>query len=100
MKPEARPELIRYATGAVLSAALTGLAFWLVMDSAWPKGRIMAATGGLALIQLGVQLRCFLHIGWNQKREDLQLIAFSAMLLALMIGGTVWIMASLATRMH
>jgi cytochrome o ubiquinol oxidase operon protein cyoD len=35
-----------------------------------------------------------------QKREDLQLILFPVLLLAIMVGGTVWIMASLTTRMH
>jgi len=36
---------------------------------------------------------------WGQKREDLQLILFSALLLIIVVGGTVWIMGSLGARM-
>jgi cytochrome o ubiquinol oxidase operon protein cyoD len=101
MKPEARAEARRYTVGALLSAGLTALAFWVAAEPALPRGTMMAVTGLAALVQVAVQLRCFLHLGWrNQKREDLQLILFSALLLAIMAGGTLWIMASLAARMH
>jgi hypothetical protein len=46
-----------------------------------------------------VHFRFFLHIGFRQKREDLQLLLFSALLLIIMVTGTLWIMASLAVRM-
>jgi cytochrome o ubiquinol oxidase operon protein cyoD len=46
-----------------------------------------------------VHFRFFLHIGFKEKREDLQLIVFSALLLLIMVAGTIWIMASLAVRM-
>ncbi len=36
----------------------------------------------------------------TQKRESLQLILLSVLLLAIMAGGTVWIMARLAMRLH
>ena len=53
----------------------------------------------LSLVQMIVHFRFFLHIGFHQKREDLQLILFSTLLLFLMVAGTIWIMASLAGRM-
>ena len=46
-----------------------------------------------------VHFRFFLHIGFREHREDLQLILFSALLLFIMVAGTIWIMASLALRM-
>ena len=53
-----------------------------------------------ALVQIVVHLRYFLHIDLGkQKREDLQLILFSTFLLAIMAGGTIWIMANLQMRM-
>jgi cytochrome o ubiquinol oxidase operon protein cyoD len=55
--------------------------------------------GAFALVQMLVHFRFFLHIGFRQNREDLQLLLFSALLLTIMVAGTVWIMASLAQRM-
>ncbi|HEY8229058.1 MAG TPA: hypothetical protein VIG31_01260 [Rhodanobacteraceae bacterium] len=46
-----------------------------------------------------VHFRFFLHISFSHKREDLQLILFSTVLLIIMVAGTIWITASLATRM-
>lgn len=100
MTDEARSELRRYTVGVLASAVLTLAAFWCVMAMPWSRGTTLGVTGGLGLLQVIVQLRCFLHLGWHgQKREDLQLILFSALLLGLMVGGTIWIMGSLAGRM-
>jgi cytochrome o ubiquinol oxidase operon protein cyoD len=55
--------------------------------------------GAFALAQILMHFRFFLHIGLRQKREDLQLLLFSALLLTIMVSGTIWIMASLAQRM-
>ena len=64
-----------------------------------PDGCV-ATIGAFALVQLVVHLRFFLHIDLShQKREDLQLILFSVLLLAIMALGTIWIMGNLATRM-
>ena len=57
------------------------------------------AIGDFALVQMLVHFRFFLHIGFRQKREDLQLLLFSALLLTIVVAGTIWIMASLAQRM-
>ena len=60
---------------------------------------LLIVVGVFALVQMIVHLRFFLHISFRQKREDLQLILFSALLLTIMVMGTIWIMASLALRM-
>ncbi|MCA8867570.1 MAG: cytochrome o ubiquinol oxidase subunit IV [Rhodobacteraceae bacterium] len=95
-----RDDLRSYLTGFILALVLTLVPFALVVWGGLAWGTIMAILGGFALVQMVVHLRYFLHIDLSrQKREDLQLILFSVLLLALMAVGTIWIMGNLATRM-
>lgn len=94
-----RREFRHYVLGIGLALALTLAAFGLVHFGHAPMLTVYLVIGWLAFLQMIVHFRFFLHIGFTQKREDLQLILFSAVLLIIMIGGTVWIMGSLATRM-
>ncbi|MEO7954945.1 MAG: cytochrome o ubiquinol oxidase subunit IV [Polaromonas sp.] len=94
-----RRELRSYIWGISLALLLTLVPFALVHSSAMPRSTLVTAIGALALVQVLVHFRFFLHIGFRQKREDLQLILFSALLLIIMVSGTIWIMSSLATRM-
>lgn len=97
---EFRRERRAYLTGLAAALVLTAIPFAAV---AW--GGLSAATAlwliaGCALVQIVAQFRWFLHIDLSrQKREDLQLILFTALLLAIMAGGTIWIMANLHQRM-
>lgn len=95
-----RRELKVYLTGLMLAIVLTGAAFASVR---WPwmaRSGVLATVAVLALVQVVVHLRYFLHIDFSrQKREDLQLILFSALILLLMAGGTLWVLANLAERM-
>ena len=95
-----RRELRSYVWGFGLALVLTVLAFIMVRwNVGIPRVTSLIAIGAFALLQMLVHLRFFLHIGFRQQREDLQLIVFSALLLLIMVGGTIWIMGSLATRM-
>jgi cytochrome o ubiquinol oxidase subunit IV len=96
---EERREFLSYVVGLGLALALTLAPFALVYRPVIPRGWLLVAIGALALLQMVVHFRCFLHIGVRRKREDLQLILFSALLLVIMVAGTIWIMASLAARM-
>lgn len=99
--PEAQRELRSYLIGGTLSAALTTLAFAVVLWLDLPHDITLGIVAVAAIAQIVVQVRYFLHIDLSrQKREDLQLIVFSLVLLALMAGGTIWIMGNLAGRMH
>ena len=98
--PEERRELRSYVWGVGLALLLTVMAFALVKFAFMPAFPVLMAIGFLALAQMLVHFRYFLHIGFGQKREDLHLIVFSALLLTIMVAGTIWIMASLAMRMH
>jgi cytochrome o ubiquinol oxidase operon protein cyoD len=98
--PGYRRDLRNYALGLFWAVALTALAFGLVAWSPFERSTTLALVGLLALVQMVVHLRYFLHIDLSrQKREDLQLILFSALILMLMAGGTIWVLANLAERM-
>jgi cytochrome o ubiquinol oxidase operon protein cyoD len=46
-----------------------------------------------------VHIRCFRHIGLKRSaRADLQLILFSAMIVALLVGGTLVVLLNLRQR--
>lgn len=93
-------ELRGYLTGFGLALALTLGPFALVVWGGLAAGATLTILGLCALAQMAVHLRFFLHIDLSrQKREDLQLILFSVMLLAIMAAGTIWIMGNLAMRM-
>ncbi|MBD8065823.1 cytochrome C oxidase subunit IV family protein [Devosia sp. PTR5] len=88
-----------YFIGFAACAAWTALAFGAVILRL-DQITALWIIGVSALAQVVLQFRYFLHIDFSrQKREDLQLILFSALLLAIMVGGTVWILADLDKRM-
>lgn len=94
-----RRELLSYVWGAALALLLTLVPFALVYWGLMPQSALYITIGVFALAQMVVHFRLFLHIGFEHKREDLQLILFSALLLFIMVAGTIWIMSNLAIRM-
>jgi cytochrome o ubiquinol oxidase subunit IV len=97
---EERREFQTYVWGASIALLLTLAPFALLhFGFGLPRLPMLIIVGVFALVQILVHFRCFLHISFTHKREDLQLILFSALLLAIMVAGTIWIMASLALRM-
>ncbi|MEO7066792.1 MAG: cytochrome C oxidase subunit IV family protein [Rhodanobacter sp.] len=99
LKAQERREFCSYAWGAGTALLLTLVPFALVHWMAIPRLPLLIVIGVFALVQMLVHFRFFLHIGFNHNREDLQLILFSAVVLFIMVAGTIWIMASLAARM-
>jgi cytochrome o ubiquinol oxidase subunit IV len=103
MSEEARAaggELRTYAIGCGLALALTGLSFAAVLWRPFSDGATLGTVFGLGLVQAVVHFRYFLHIGLQKShRDDLQLILFSALIIALMAGGTVVILLNLRHRM-
>jgi cytochrome o ubiquinol oxidase operon protein cyoD len=100
LKREEQQDFHSYVWGISLALLLTVVPFALVRWAPGiPRFSLLIVIGAFALVQMLLHFRCFLHIGFKQKREDLQLILFSALLLTIMVAGTIWIMASLATRM-
>lgn len=93
-----RHELAAYISGVVLALILTLVPFAVVHWRVMPRPSVYYLLGALALVQMVVHFRFFLHIDLRQRREDLQLILFSTVLLIIIVGGTIWIMVNLATR--
>jgi cytochrome o ubiquinol oxidase operon protein cyoD len=98
-KQEERRDFLSYVGGLGLALLLTLVPFALVHWASIPRFALLIVIAAFALVQVVVHFRFFLHIGFRQKREDLQLILFSTLLLIIMVVGTIWIMASLAARM-
>lgn len=89
-----------YTIGLVLSVALTVLSFMSVMTDWLSRGEAITALIVLALGQILVHLRIFLHIDLSkQKREDLLMLLFTILLLAIMAFGTLWVIGDMNARM-
>ncbi|MEG8019629.1 cytochrome o ubiquinol oxidase subunit IV [Sphingomonas sp. LR55] len=93
-------ETMGYVAGLLTAAVLTICAFGLVR---WPGvvGRLtFAAVCTLGLLQAIVQFRFFLHVRLKGSgRDDLLLLVFSSIIIALMVAGTLVMMANLRSRM-
>ena len=95
-----RRDLLTYGIGYVLALLLTCAAF-AVVTWRWAAGATaLGLVFGLALVQAVVHFRCFLHIDLKPStRHDLQLILFSTLIIALMVGGTLVVLFNLRMRM-
>ena len=95
-----RREIRTYLAGYATALALTCTAFAAVR---WPSAgadTTFAIILALGLVQVVVQFRCFLHISLARSaRDDLQLVLFSTLIIALMVGGTLVILFNLQDRM-
>ena len=95
-----RRETLTYVVGYALALPLTGAAFGLVYLRLLGGGHAFYTVLGLGLVQMMVHFRCFLHIDLKRStRADLQLILFSSLIIALMVGGTLVLLFNLRTRM-
>lgn len=95
-----RSEIRSYGIGYGLALALTCVAFAAVRWPVFAPTTTLAIVFGLALVQVVVHFRCFLHISLRRSaRDDLQLILFSAIIVILMVGGTLVILFNLRERM-
>lgn len=89
-----------YTLGMALAALLTVIPFAIVATVMFDQMTRWWLIGLCGLAQVIVHFHFFLHIDLSrQKREDLQLILFSVLLLAIMASGTIWILFDLHSRM-
>lgn len=95
-----RDDVRTYLIGYLIALALTGAAFATVN---WPRFGGATTLGivlGLGLVQLVIHFRFFLHITLARStRDDLRLILFSTLIVALMVSGTLVILMNLRGRM-
>jgi cytochrome o ubiquinol oxidase operon protein cyoD len=97
-RPE--PELRSYLTGFVLALVLSAIPFALVASGALAPMATLVVIAVLAIVQILVHLRYFLHLDLRSSPpENLLALVFAAILIFIMIGGSLWIMFDLRARM-
>jgi cytochrome o ubiquinol oxidase operon protein cyoD len=97
--PEER-SMTPYLVGLGLAVILTAIPFALVATHALPRSATLVVIAVAAGLQILVHLRFFLQIGVRSTPlENLLALAFAAVLIVLMVGGSLWIMVDLHHRM-
>ncbi len=95
-----RNEVRTLCLGYGLAALLTLAAFGLVVSRLLTGREAFYTVLALGLVQVVVHFRFFLHIDFKRSaRSDLQLILFSSLIIALMVGGTLVVLFNLHRRM-
>ncbi len=82
-----------YVIGFVLSVILTVIPFWAVMDGGLSKGATFATIVVMAIVQIWVHLKYFLHLNFvteDGKASSWSFI-FSALIIVMVVGLSVWI---------
>ena len=90
-----------YCVGLILAAVLTVASFWVASGTALLYGPgVLMGLAALAVAQMGVHLVFFLHITTGPDNTNNALaLAFGALIVGLVIAGSVWIMFHLNGRM-
>ncbi len=88
-----------YTTGFIGSLLCTFAAYELVSQHLLAPLSVLIAVIALAVLQLGIQLVFFLHLGRKAKGWNLIVLVFALIIVAIVVGGSLWIMMSLNTRM-
>lgn len=93
-------ETISYVIGLGLALLLTGISFWVASTSVlWGPG-VAVGLVILAIAQMGVHLVFFLHItSGPDNTNNVLALAFGVLIVLLVMVGTIWIMAHLASNM-
>ena len=91
---------VPYTAGLVFALLLTGASFLVSQtDLLWAPG-VPAGLAVLAIAQMGVHLVFFLHIGTGPDNTNTVLaLAFGILIVALVVSGSLWIMANLNANM-
>lgn len=86
-----------YFIGFVLSVILTAIPFGLVMFKTFSTEITILCVLAAAAVQVIVHLHYFLHMDRSpEQRETVLSFVFTAIILAIIIGGSMWIMANLS----
>jgi cytochrome o ubiquinol oxidase operon protein cyoD len=93
-------DLLVYTTGFVLAIILTAISFWAANTSLlWPPG-VALGLAVLAIAQMGVHLVFFIHITTGpDNTNNVLALAFGALIVLLIMAGSLWIMTNLNANM-
>ncbi|WP_336368015.1 cytochrome o ubiquinol oxidase subunit IV [Marinobacter sp. C2H3] len=83
-----------YIWGLIFSIILTVIPFGMVMKGGFSEGVLVVAITIMAILQVLLQLILFMHMNLKTQegRDSGSFVFFTALILALVIGGSVWIM--------
>jgi cytochrome o ubiquinol oxidase subunit IV len=92
------PSQKQYVIGFALAILLTAVPFGLVMDHAVAATAVVIA--GFALAQIVVHVVYFLHVnGSEEQRWNLMALLYTALMVVIVLGGSLWIMNHLYVNM-
>lgn len=92
--------LKHYTIGFVASLLLTLGAYFLVVGHYASGTTLLLALGVLAIVQMIVQLNYFLHLGAEARpRYRLASFLFMALILVIIVVGSIWVMSHLDYNM-
>lgn len=89
-----------YVIGLILSIVLTIIPFGMVMSGGFETMTVVVTISIMAILQVLVQLLMFMHLdfkteeGWNAGS-----FIFTALILIILVGGSLWIMQNLHANM-
>ncbi|HTR07034.1 MAG TPA: cytochrome o ubiquinol oxidase subunit IV [Paraburkholderia sp.] len=100
VQPTAPAGVLIYTIGLLLAVVLTATSFWVANTSLlWGPG-VPLGLAVLAIAQMGVHLVFFLHITTGpDSTNNVLALAFGVLIVALVIAGSLWIMANLNANM-
>lgn len=97
---ENAPTAGRYLIGLALALMLTAIPFALVYFKLLAGREMLLVIAAAAIIQILVHLKYFLHLDLSASpRENLLTLVFTALIILIMVGGSLWIMFDLHHRM-
>ena len=89
-----------YLKGFALALLLTAIPFGLVAAGTLPAAVMMPSISAAAIIQILVHLHYFLHLDLTPRNQwYLVAILFTLLIIAIMVGGTLWILSDLSEHM-
>jgi cytochrome o ubiquinol oxidase operon protein cyoD len=89
-----------YLIGFILSIILTVIPFAMVMNGTASHSTILAVVVGMAVIQVVIHLIYFLHMNTSsEERWNLVALLFTAMIIGIVVVGSLWIMYNLNINM-
>jgi len=89
-----------YVYAYIACLAISTIGYLLVQHHAASKWTLITSVVALAMVQFGIQLRYFLHLG-HEAKPRWKVIVFWLMLLVviILVFGSIWIMNNLDQRM-
>lgn len=88
-----------YLVGFGLSVLLTAIAFWVVMEPMLSRTATILVVAGIGLVQICVQNFYFMHLNHRSERWNFISFFFTVLIIAIVVGGSLWIMYHLNANM-